>query len=625
MSNLVFSRAHLPIPLDSTAIARLLGRLTQPDTPRPLILETSADDSGVRYLVGTGLTAVSRLNCLLEQHLPGLRTEKHTEREPPSAVGRLRIRPSSLPLDIASGEQTIYNLYGALASRRDGETLTVQVVLGPGRRPTSVPARAADPTESPWSALVGGSRPASADVRARLRVRAEQPTVEATVRLGANAASPERLQALMLELLGALRTLESPGVRIDLIREPARAFDEGRLVRGVALSPAELAPIVGWPLGENPLPGLPLLHPKRLSAPADLSRVDGVFATTATPGDERPVGISSKGRLQHLVVTGPTGSGKSMVFAHLVLDDIRHGRPSVLVDPKRQLVDFILDRVPEGRSEQIVVLDAAEREPVGFNPLDAAGRNADVVVDGILAAFKAVFADGWGPRTEDLIHAGLLTLARSGDAKGEPHTLLDLPRLLTDGAFRRSVVGAVASDPTLSAFWTGYEELSPGARASIIAAPMNKLRKYVLRKNLAAVLDQSHPRFRLRDVFREGKTVLVPLNDALLGPGAAQLLGSLIAAELWMATLERAAEPDPVKRPAAIYIDEVQQFLNLPTSIADALATSRSYGVSWNLAHQFRPADVANALSLRRQRPQQDRVRQQRRRRPRPRPDGTEP
>ena len=128
---------------------------------------------------------------------------------------------------------------------------------------------------------------------------------------------------------------------------------------------------------------------------------------------------------------------------------------------------------------------------------------------------------------------------------------------------------------------------------------MNKLRKFVLRKNLAAVLGQSCPRFRLRDVFRDGKAVLVPLNDALLGPGAAQLLGSLVVAELWMATLERAAEKRPLDRPAAIYIDEVQQFLHLPTSIADALATSRSYGVSWNLAHQFRdqlPAQMRAAF-----------------------------
>jgi type IV secretory pathway TraG/TraD family ATPase VirD4 len=277
-----------------------------------------------------------------------------------------------------------------------------------------------------------------------------------------------------------------------------------------------------------------------------------------------------------------------MVFAHLILDDITHDRPSVLVDPKRQLVDHILDRIPAEKHDSVVVLDAADERPVGFNPLDTQGRNADVVVDGILSSLKAVFADGWGPRTEDLLHAGLLTLARSGETRGEPHTLLDLPRLLTDAGFRRSVVGAVAGDDALAAFWAGYEELSPGARANIIAAPMNKLRKYVLRKNLAAVLGQPRPRFRLRDVFREGKTVLVPLNDALLGPGAAQLLGSLVVAELWMATLERAGEREPMKRTAAIYIDEVQQFLNLPTSIGDALATSRSYGVSWNLAHQFR-------------------------------------
>ena len=55
-----------------------------------------------------------------------------------------------------------------------------------------------------------------------------------------------------------------------------------------------------------------------------------------------------------------------------------------------------------------------------------------------------------------------------------------------------------------------------------------------------------------------------------------------------MATLERAAEKEPSKRPGMVFVDEVQQFLNLPTSIADALATSRSYGVGWHLAHQFR-------------------------------------
>lgn len=590
MSRLAFARLHLPVPLEAEPVLRLLARLAQADTPRPLVIETRADDSGIRYLIGTDVEHRSRLSRLIEQHLPGARTERDPTREPVDAAGRVTIRPSGLPLKLDSPNRAIYGVYGALASRRGGETLVLQLSFGRGHRPSVVPQAVADPTASRWSAWTGQGRPASADMRTRLRLRAEQPTIDCLIRVSATAPIPERRRALVLELLGSLKALEAPGVQIQLVREPARLVsDPNGIGRGMTrLSPAELLGLLGWPVGDETLPGLPGPHPKRLAAPASLSRTDGTFATTTAPGDERRIGIDPAGRLQHLVVTGPTGSGKSMVFAHLVLTDIEARRPCVVVDPKRQLVDFILDRIPSDRTHDIVVLDAAEKNPVGFNPLDTEGRNADVVVDGILSAFKAVFADGWGPRTEDLLHAGLLTLARSGDARGEPHTLLDVPRLLTDAAFRRTVTGAVGSDPTLAAFWAGYEELSPGARANIIAAPMNKLRKYVLRHNLAAVLGQSRPRFRLRDVFREGKTVLVPLNDALLGPGAAQLLGSLITSELWMATLERAAEPDPAKRPASIYIDEVQQFLNLPTSIADALATSRSYGVSWNLAHQFR-------------------------------------
>jgi hypothetical protein len=166
--------------------------------------------------------------------------------------------------------------------------------------------------------------------------------------------------------------------------------------------------------------------------------------------------------------------------------------------------------------------------------------------------------------------------------------MLDLPRLLADEKFRRSIIGEVTGDPGLGSFWAGYLAMSPGAQAQAIAAPMNKLRQYLLRPSLRAILGQPDPVFRLRDVFRESKVVLVPLNEALIGPITAQLLGSLIVAETWSATLERAHEADPAGRPASVVIDEVQQYLHLPVSIDDALSRSRSYGVGWHLAHQHR-------------------------------------
>jgi len=251
----------------------------------------------------------------------------------------------------------------------------------------------------------------------------------------------------------------------------------------------------------------------------------------------------------------------------------------------------------------VVIIDPAEAvtigRVVGFNPLNVGDRDPDVVVDGLVAVLKEVFHDGWGPRTEDIIHSALLTLARVGAARKTPFTLMDLPRLLTDEKFRRSVIGEVIDDPGLGSFWSSYLALSPGAQAQAIAAPLNKLRQYLLRPSLRAILSQPDPVFRLRDMFKTHKVVLVPLNEALIGPITAQLLGSLIVAETWSATLERAGEDDPASRPATVVIDEVQQYLHLPVSIDDALSRSRSYGVGWHLAHQHRaqlPASTRAAV-----------------------------
>ena len=56
-----------------------------------------------------------------------------------------------------------------------------------------------------------------------------------------------------------------------------------------------------------------------------------------------------------------------------------------------------------------------------------------------------------------------------------------------------------------------------------------------------------------------------------------------------------------MKRPGMVFIDEVQNYLHLPTPIDDVLATSRSYGVAWHLAHQYRkqlPDKLRSALDV---------------------------
>ena len=69
-----------------------------------------------------------------------------------------------------------------------------------------------------------------------------------------------------------------------------------------------------------------------------------------------------------------------------------------------------------------------------------------------MSAFKSLWGDSWGPRTEHLLYHGVASLIEAGGS-----TLLDLSRVYTDDAFRARILGRVR-DPITRRFWA--EEFS---------------------------------------------------------------------------------------------------------------------------------------------------------------------
>jgi hypothetical protein len=602
----VFSQLHLPRPLKPEQVDSMLLRLAADRAAPPLVFEARAEAGRLtRHLVGTPAEHVVWVQRTLRHLLPGLEIDgiATTDRQPVQRSVRLRMRPRAFALAVDRPEVVSLALLSALDTRlKEGERLVVQILLGRRVLPKHLPKELPDPTQPLWQVALQGEMPASKPLRTQIDTRSGQHGFATTVRIGVAASTPERRQQMVIGVLGALSTAVDRGSYMDLTFERAVRLNKPILPPWwsripLRLGATELTGLLGWPLGDQELPGVAPLHPRPLRVPPTVSRAERLFAVPATPGSSQPVGIAAKDIAAHFLATGPTGVGKSTVLLNLVAADAAADRPLLVIDPKWQLIRDIVDRaIPEQRIDDVVILDPAEAaatgKVVGFNPLDVGERDPDVVVDGLIAVLAAVFHDGWGPRTEDILHSALLSLARVGESRvsqgGEPFTLLELPRLLADDRFRASVIGEVMDDPGLGSFWASYLAMSPGAQAQAVAAPLNKLRQYLLRPSLRAILGQPQPRFRLRDVFKGNKIVLVPLNEALIGPKTAQLLGSLIVAETWSATLERANEENPADRPASVVIDEVHQYLHLPVSIDDALSRSRSYGVGWHLAHQHR-------------------------------------
>ena len=308
--------------------------------------------------------------------------------------------------------------------------------------------------------------------------------------------------------------------------------------------------------------------------------------------------------MPHTVLLGPTGAGKSTALAHLALADIAAGRGVLLIDPKTDLVADILARIPEQRRGDVVVIDPTSSRPVGINPLartqtargaasssssvgggmPGSGASPELVSDTVLATFKGVFAESWGVRVEQVLSAALVTLARTPGA-----TLVDLPLLLTNPAYRQRLIAASGADPLgTGQFWAAYEALSEAQRQQWVGPVLTRLQPFLIRPHLRATLGQAAPSFDLGEVFTRRRIVLVSLNKGVLGAESARLLGSLLVGQLWPLILARAAVEPSRRHVVSVFIDEVQDYLSLPGSLADALAQARSLGAAFHLAHQYR-------------------------------------
>jgi len=430
-SSLVWRQIHWQRPLE---VARVVGCLRQwaadQRSPR-IVLEARTDASGITYLLGVPPAALGQVSSPLHNLLGASVLKAHVEREPVTAAGRLKASTRHRPLRLDDPEAIVRAVLAALTHAQSGELLVLQIVLGPRRVPLAVPNQSPSSVVAPlWEvAWHGNGGQIDGEKRTALRAKVADHGFACTIRLGVAAASADRRRALLLGLVAAVRTSEAAGAHLRLVPERPRRLNAA--VRPwhwpLRLGVAELAGLTAWPLGDDELPGLPALHPRRLPpAPGTTGKVR-VLAETTAPGTDARLVLDVRSALHHLHVVGPTGTGKSTLLGNLIGQDIAAGRAVVVVEPKGDLVSDVLARVPEKRRDDVVVLDPNDPAPVGLNPLATHGRRPELVADGVLAIFKQLYGESVGPRSQDILYACLLTLAQRSDA-----SLVMLPLLLTN-------------------------------------------------------------------------------------------------------------------------------------------------------------------------------------------------
>ncbi len=375
-----------------------------------------------------------------------------------------------------------------------------------------------------------------------------------------------------------------PGAQI-LQRYVQRIFPK----TGFVLNVTELASIYHLPNKSVSTPHLVWAGAKKGEPPANLPLADETPAELLTNlgvtnfrGSQEKFGIKINDRRRHVYVIGKSGTGKSTLLQNMAIDDITEDRGVAVVDPHGEYVDYVLERIPDRRVEDVIVFDPSDKEfPIGFNILEVEDpRYKLVTASGVVGVFKKIFGESWGPRLEYWLASAILALL---DYPGA--TLVMVPRLFVDDAFREDVISKV-QDPIIKNRWiTEYNKLDQRQRNETISPILNKVGQFLSSDIIRNIVGQPKSSINMRNLMDDGRIMLVKLSKGLIGEDNAALLGALIITKLQLAAMSRADAAEGSRKDFFLYVDEFQNFAT--DSFATILSEARKYGLSLTMAHQY--------------------------------------
>jgi len=547
----------------------------------PLVVETTATRAGVRRVLLVPSRLRTEVVSTLAALVPGARLDELTdyltggERVRYQAAAEARLRGFGDLLALGRAEDTSRRVLAVLQPLEAGEVVRVQWLITGAKAPRWITAPTTVAADMPdiW--------------------KSDDPMLSATCRVAVSSRfGKARARSIFGRVWASLRGMNTPRVRITRRWWIPRVAIVGRLhVRSVprgrwpiVATSAELAGLLGFAAGAMTLPGVAGGVSRTLPTPPSMPSTGLVIARSNYPGVNSDVLLSVRDRLMHMWVCGPTGTGKTTLLANMILHDIKAGHGAVVVDATGALVSRVLDRIPDDRINDVVVMDATVTDyAVGLNPLTTG--QPEQAANFVYHVLHSIYATSWGPRTADIMRAGLLTLAHTTAANGQAFTLTEMPELLTNSGFRRTVTRQALS-PHLGSFWRWYESMSEAARLNAIGPVLNKLRAFTLSTPLRLMLGQSTG-IDMADVLAHNRILLVPLKKGFLGAENAALIGSLITSSVWQAALGRAVIPEDKRPPFWLHLDEFQDIVRLPIDVGDMLAQARNHGLGLTLAHQY--------------------------------------
>ena len=300
-----------------------------------------------------------------------------------------------------------------------------------------------------------------------------------------------------------------------------------------------------------------------------------------------PIQLRPEDRLRHMYMIGKTGVGKSTVFQGMCLEDIHNYQGTCFIDPHGESIDWLLQRIPSDRLEDIILFDPSDADfPFGLNLLEARDeQEKDFLVSECIQIFYKLFDPGKtgiiGPQFEHWLRNAALTVM----AGPEGGSLIEIPRLFVDKQFEMQK-RAHLTDPLVIDFWTKQmAKTSDFHRSEMLNYFMSKFGSFMNNALMRNIIGERRSSFNFDELMDSGKILLVNLSKGKIGEMNAHMLGLILISKLQAAILRRAHQPAGERRPFYLYVDEFQNFTT--DTFISLLSESRKYGLGVHLTNQY--------------------------------------
>ena len=510
------------------------------------------------------------------------------------------LREFMLPLAVSRkfDPDPFVGIMGAMTDLKDGEIAVFQVIFQPVRSPwaESVLRAVILPDGTPFFMN-------APDFTAQTKAKLAKPLYGAVARVAARSVHGERAWHIAKALIGSLSVFSNPLGNELIPLENDEEYDpkdheEDLLLRcsrrsGMLLNSDELISLVHLPSDSVRTEKLNRRVKKTKAAPKTALNHGLVLGENVHLGETRIVTLNSNQRVRHTHVIGASGTGKSTLLLNLILQDIRNGEGVAVLDPHGDLIDTILEYVPEERFEDVIVLDPSDEEYViGFNILSAHSElEKNLLASDLVAVFRRL-STAWGDQMTSVFSNAVIAFLES--TRGG--TLADLRRFLIEPSFRTEFLKTV-TDPEVVYYWTrAYPLLSGRPQAPIIT----RLDAFLRPKPIRNMVSQKENRLNFAEIMNGRKILLARLSQGAIGEENAYLFGSLLVSKFHQLIMGRQETREEDRRDFWFYIDEFQNFST--PSMASILSSARKYRLGLILAHQemrqleARDPDVASAV-----------------------------